>query len=181
VRALVAGVAFLALLSGAYAAPKKAPAATRYDGARLAFPIAAGTQVKDASDVSADYALDLVARPGSPLERVPMRLLLDDKAITDAEVESAAAAVRNARLRNRASWGVKKSAAGASQWQQVGGHRVVRLADAMGSVLGAARQILLCGAFDGHLVCGVASAPSDSEAAAQSFLEDVLAGLSVKR
>jgi hypothetical protein len=170
-------VATMFLGAQALAAPSQ-PASSRYEGVRLAFTVPVGMKVADATDISADYALDLVPQPGSPLVNVTVRLLLSDKAVTDAD--SLGKTWRSARVRNRASWGVHKNAETRSDTVQLAGRRFVRYVDEMGSRLGPAHQIMLCGLLQGHLLCGVANAPVAEEANAERVLEQVLESINLR-
>lgn len=163
------------------AAPAVAEA--RYDGPRLAFTIPTGTQVKDATDVAADYALELLP-PGDPkVKQSTLRLLLSNNRVVDVDVEGVASAWRDARLRNRASWGVHKREKDAdrSEITHVGSRRFVRFTDQMGSVLGAQRQIMLCGSISARLVCAVMSGQQANERAAEAVMLRVLETLTVKK
>lgn len=178
-RPAVGAIALLLASTRGEAAPKpRAPAASAehaYADARLAFSMPEGTRVKVVSDIVGDYAVELAPKPGTPLERVPFRLLTSQDRVDEDDVERTASGWRTARLRNRASWGVRKRAEQRAEWTHLGGRRFVRLVDQMGSMLGAARQLMVCGAIRGHLVCGVVSAPEANAEAAEAFLDRVLA------
>jgi hypothetical protein len=181
-RVLVFAFVSALVSAPALAAPKGAPLASpHYEGARLAFTVPAGMKVADATDIIADYALDLVPQPGSALANVSLRLLLSDKTVSDADGDALAKTWRSARVRNRASWGVKKSGDVRNESVQIGGHRFVRFVDEMGSRLGPARQIMLCGSVQGRLLCGVANASGADEKAAETTLTGVLSGVSLRK
>jgi hypothetical protein len=163
----------------ALAAPPAA--ASRYEGARLAFAVPAAMKVVDATDIIADYALDLVPQPGSSLANVSLRLLLSDKSVSDADGDALGKTWRSARVRNRASWGVKKSGDVHSETVTIGIRRFVRYVDEMGSRLGPAHQIMLCTVLQGRLLCGVANAAAADEKAAEATLTGVLASLSLRK
>ncbi len=125
---VLAVIALVLVSTPALSAPKAAtPASSHYEGARLAFTVPAGFKVADATDIIADYALDLVPAPGSALANVSLRLLLSDKSVSDADGDALAKTWRSARrFRNRASGGVKKSGDVRSESVLIGGHRFVR-------------------------------------------------------
>ena len=154
---------------------------SRYDGPRLAFEMPARTSVKEATDVVADYALDLTLPADAPLKQTILRLLLSNGKVVDFDVEGVATAWRNARVRNRASWGVHKRREERPEITHILGRRFVRLVDELGSVLGASSQVMLCGSISAHLVCGVASGPSADAHAREALLVRILESLTVKK
>ncbi len=150
-----------------------APSETRYNGPRLSFSVPVGVQVREVADPAADYAVELVPPKGT-LAQTSLRIIASQARVGDADVEIIASAWRDARLRNRASWGVRRQGETRTELAQIGSRRFVRFSDQMSSVLGAARQLMLCGSVSGRLVCGVASGPSEKEQEAEAVLVRVL-------
>jgi hypothetical protein len=152
------------------------PPEQRYDGPRLSFSVPSGAKVKESPDIVDEHALD-VELPGN----VHLRLLLSSNKVTDLEAESASATWREAHLRNRGSWGVKKRSQERAEVKHVGSRRFVRMVDQMGSVLGASTQIMLCGSISARLICGMVSAPSDQVVPLEASLVHLLETIVVKR
>ncbi len=153
----------------------------RYEGSRLAFVVPAGAQVRETTDVVADYALELTL-PGMRGEKpVVIRVLASNAKTLDGEVEAAASAWREARLRNRASWGVQKRGEAHAEISHVGARRVVRFADQMGSVLGPTRQLMLCASVSARLVCAVATGILSADRAIEQALTRAIETVAVAK
>jgi len=148
----------------------------RYDGPRLAFFAPAEAKIKEATDIVGDYALDVALKDGGNL-----RLILSKRSVADVDVETVAGSWREARIKNRGSWGVKKKAGERPDTMQIGGKRFVRYVDQMGSVLGSESQVMICGSVSGKLLCGIANAPKDRAHGAEAILVRLLDSATVKK
>jgi hypothetical protein len=169
------------LPSVALAAPAKPAAEARYEGPRFAFSMPGGSTVKDSTDIAADYAVDVTLPASLELPQVSIRILGSNNKVADLDVEAIGSAWRDARIRNRASWGVKKKTEERVEVTHIGSRRFVRLVDQMGSVLGASSQLMLCGSVSNRLVCGVASGMSDKLRIAEPILVRMLETITVKK
>ncbi len=182
---LALGLGFGLVWGAALAAPRAGAQASstehRYEGPRLAFVIPAGAQVRETSDVVADYAVEVSLPSEKGQKSIPLRVLLSNNKVADSEVESAANAWRDARLRNRASWGVPKRGEARAELTHIGAHRFVRFVDQMGSVLGATRQIMVCGSMSTRMVCVVASGVSAGDRATEAALMRALETMAVNK
>jgi hypothetical protein len=182
VRALVLVALVGSLGTEAVAEKAPPPAETQYEGARLGFVIPGGATVKEATDIVADYALDVTLPPALELGQVQTRILLGKDRVLDLDVDAAATAWRDARLKNRGAWGVKKKTAPErGEVTHIGARRFLRLDDQVGSALGASTQVMLCGAVSARLLCGVISGPNAKIAFAEKLLSRMLETASVKK
>jgi hypothetical protein len=166
----VVGLLIVGVASSALAADQ------RYDGPRLAFVAPADAKIREATDIVGDYALDVALKDGGTL-----RLVLSKRAVADSDVETVAGSWREARIKNRSSWGVKKKAAGRPDLMQIGGKWFVRFVDQMGSVLGNESQVMICGSVSNKLLCGIANAPKDRAHGAEAILVRLLESTTVKK
>jgi len=152
-----------------------APDGQRFDGARCSFTVPAGSKVTEGTDVVAEHAYD-VEVPGLPGRA---HVLFGDGKATDGELESLAAAWRDKRLRNRASWGVHASGDHRVRSVQVNGRRGVELTDDLTTTFGG-RQVMICYPTSGHLACASASGPPEQEHSLEELLTRMLASLRLR-
>ncbi len=180
-----ASLALLCALTGAVvAAPPRRPAAIgeqRYEGPRLGFVVPAGSTVKEATDIIADHAVDVTFPAALDLPQTSVRILLSNNKVLDLDVEGVATAWRDARVRNRGSWGVKKKGEDRVEIAHVGARRFIRLVDQMGSMLGNSVQLMLCGSVSARLVCGVATTAPDRLKTVEALLVRSLETVVVKK
>lgn len=146
----------------------------RYDGALLSFAYPADATAEAGTDPSADVAV--VVRH----DDVSATVIASSKRI-DGDVEDTAEKWHNARIRNRAAWGVKPSGGPPRDVVRVGERRWIRWRDRIGSVLGAQEQTMTCAPIAGHLACVVASAPVKKREPADALAAQILTTLSIKR
>jgi len=179
--ALYALAVVAALLRPGQAAPPPATGEQRYDGPYLSFNLPADAKVIDSTDVAADRALEVKLAPGSPLAASTIFVLASSSKVNEADVEGVATAWRDARLRNRASWGVRAQGERHTEQSHVGVRRFLRFSDQIGSVLGASRQLMLCGVVSNRLVCAVASGPATSERANEALIVRLLETVQVHK
>ena len=151
----------------------------RYSGAHLSFSLPAGVMAKEATDVVADYAVEVVIPPGSPAAGAHLRFLLSTAKYGDNDVEAGANAWRDARLNNRASWGVRSRGERRAEVGHIGARRTVRLIDQMGSMLGASRQTMVCASISSKMVCGVLDGPTETETPGLAIMTHAFETLSV--
>jgi hypothetical protein len=147
----------------------------RYDGALFSFDYPADMTAETGTDPSADIAV-VVRR-----DDVSATVAASSKRVGEAELEELADKWHNARIRNRAAWGVKPSGGPPRDTVRVGERRWMRWRDRIGSVLGAQEQTMTCGAVAGHLACVIASAPVKKREQADALAAQLLTSLRIHR
>lgn len=167
-------VAVVALAAGLLAVAG-ARESRRYDGALFSFAYPADASVEPGTDPSADVAV-VVRR-----DDVSATVIASSRRVADGDLEELADKWHNARIRNRAAWGMKPSGGPPRDDIRVGARHWMRWRDAIRSMLGPQEQSMTCGAVGGHLACVVASAPVKKRDVADALAAQLLTTLSMKR
>jgi hypothetical protein len=115
------------------------------------------------------------------LPQATLRILVSNSKVLDIDVEGVASAWRDARIRNRGSWGVKKRSEDRAEITHVGARRFIRLVDQMGGMLGNSVQLMLCGSISARLACGVATSPPDKLKTVEPLLARSLETMVIKK
>ncbi len=147
----------------------------RYDGALFSFAYPADASAESGTDPSADVAV-VVRR-----DDVSATVIASAKRVGEGELDDLADKWHNARIRNRAAWGVKPSGGPPRDTVRVGDRHWMRWRDRIGSVLGAQEQTMTCGAVSAHLVCVIVYAPQKERERGDVLASQILSSLSIRK
>ncbi len=148
----------------------------RYEGALFHFSYPAAASAATGADPSADVAVTVTLPDG-----ITATVLGSDKRVSDGELESLATAWHDARIKNRAAWGMKTRGGPPRDSVRIGERRWLRWRDRIGSVLGAQEQTMTCGTVGGHLGCVVVSAPAKERERGDAVAAEILSSLGFKK
>ena len=171
---MIARAALVASLAFAVAA--SADEKKRYEGSLVSFSYPAAGAVTPGADPNADVALTVTLPNG-----IVATVLASAKKVAPNLLNATADAWHDARLKNRAAWGMKPH--GGPPPEDIGrdGNKRWRWRDRIGSVLGAQEQTMTCGPVAGHMGCVVVSAPQKERERADAIASQILSSMSIRK